>query len=326
MIQSATSAVELPVPDMEVGSDSPDYLEASFAACEQLARSHYENFSVGSRLLPGHLRRHFFSIYAFSRGVDDLGDEGDGDRLALLDLWETELDSCYTPQGIARGPLHPYFVALHETIQQFDIPAEPFRRLIEANRRDQKVIRHNTFNDLLDYCTYSANPVGHLVLYLGGIRDLHLQRLADSTCTALQLTNFWQDVKRDHAIGRIYLPLSDMDQFDVSELQISQGVSDDRFRELMKLQVDRTRNIFLEGVPLIDNLGPLLRSDLALFIRGGLSVLQAIERQDYDVLNSRPTVSKLQKARIFLSTWVRSKLGFDLVPERAFKSLSKSAP
>ncbi|MEE8045555.1 MAG: squalene/phytoene synthase family protein, partial [Dehalococcoidia bacterium] len=187
MTQSATSAVELPVPNMEVGSDSPDYLDATFAACKELAKTHYENFAVGSRLLPAHLRPHFYSIYAFSRGVDDLGDEADGDRLALLDMWEGELDSCYAAGGSnsgvagSEGPSHPYFVALAETIRLFDIPAEPFKRLIEANRRDQQITRHKTFDDVLEYCTYSANPVGHLVLYLGGVRDPELHTLANHT-------------------------------------------------------------------------------------------------------------------------------------------------
>ena len=188
MIQSATTAVELPVPNMEVGSDSPGYLDATFAACEQLARTRYENFSIGSHLLPKHLRRHFYSIYAFSRGVDDLGDEADGDRLALLDMWENQLDTCYGSAGVdagvdsgsatASGPTHPYFVALAETIRIFDIPPTPFKRLIEANRRDQNITHHEKFDDIIEYCTYSADPVGHLVLYLGAVPHAVDQQLA----------------------------------------------------------------------------------------------------------------------------------------------------
>ncbi|MCH8909235.1 MAG: squalene synthase HpnC [Chloroflexi bacterium] len=313
---------------MEVGPDSPGYLDAAFALCEDLARTHYENFSVGSRLLPKHLRRHFYSIYAFSRGVDDLGDEAAGDRLALLDLWEQQLDACYPDSGSPdprhnAPPTHPYFVALSETIRIFDIPADPLMRLIEANRRDQQIIRHETYDDLIDYCTYSANPVGRLVLYLGGVREPGLQEMSDHICTALQLTNFWQDVKRDYEIGRIYIPLEDLDRFGVSEEQISEGKTDDRFRALMRFQVDRARKLFVAGYPLGDHLDRSLGSDLALFTRGGLAVLQAIERQDYDVLSTRPTLSKLDKTKILAATWLRSRLRLSLIPASAFKSSAR---
>jgi len=324
MTQSATSAVELPAPHMEVDSDSPDYLEATFAACEHLAKTHYENFSVGSRLLPKHLRKHFYSIYAFSRGVDDLGDEADGDRLGLLNLWEQQLDSCY-PSGESESgdPTHPYFVALAETIRSFDIPAEPFQRLIEANRRDQTITRHQTFDDVLEYCTYSANPVGHLVLYLSGIRDPQLHELANKTCTGLQLVNFWQDVGVDLEIGRIYIPQEDLQRFGVTESQIAGREHDENFEALMRFQVDRARQLFIDGYSLADHLDSSLRSDFALFARGGLAILQAIERQNYAVLGNRPRISKLGKIRIFASTWIRSKLGISLIPKGAFKSATR---
>ena len=333
MIQSATTAVELPVPNMEVGSDSPGYLDATFAACEQLARTRYENFSIGSHLLPKHLRRHFYSIYAFSRGVDDLGDEADGDRLALLDMWENQLDACYGSAGVdagvdsgsatASGPTHPYFVALAETIRIFDIPPTPFKRLIEANRRDQNITHHEKFDDIIEYCTYSANPVGHLVLYLGGVKNPELHELANRTCTALQLANFWQDVSRDSEIGRIYIPQEDLEKFGVTEEQIFNGRSDGNFRSLMKFEVDRARQLFIDGYALAAHLDRSLRSDFALFTRGGLSILQAIERQNYDVLGSRPEISKFEKAKILLSTWIRSKFRFSLVPSGAFKSATR---
>jgi squalene synthase HpnC len=318
---------------MEVRSDSPDYLDATFAACERLAKTHYENFNVGSRLLPQPLRRHFYSIYAFSRGVDDLGDEASGDRLALLDMWEKQLDACYPESNASNtppGPTHPFFVALAETIRIFDIPPEPFKRLIEANRRDQQIVRHETFDDVLEYCTYSANPVGHIVLYLGGIRDPELHALANHTCTALQLANFWQDVKRDSEIGRIYIPLEDLARFGVSEQQILDGESSDKFKSLMRFQVDRARQFFVNGYPLESSLEKHLKTDFALFMHGGLAILQAIERQNYDVLNTRPKLSKLQKVKIFASTWIRSKLGLTLIPPGAFRSggafKSSSAP
>ncbi|MBT3996461.1 MAG: squalene synthase HpnC, partial [Chloroflexi bacterium] len=285
-------------------------------------KTHYENFSVGSRLLPKHLRKHFYSIYAFSRGVDDLGDEADGDRLGLLNLWEEQLDGCYP--GTHGRPTHPYFVALAKTIRTFDIPAEPFKRLIEANRRDQDITRHETFGDILKYCTYSANPVGHLVLYLAGIRDPKLHELANHTCTALQLANFWQDVSRDSDIGRIYIPQEDMKRFGVSEEQVTNGAVDDKFIEMMRFEVDRARQMFVDGYPLADHLDNHLKSDFALFTRGGLAILQAIEREGYDVLSSRPVISKFGKVKIFTSVWLRSKLGMALIPSGAFKSASAS--
>lgn len=326
MTQSATSAVELPVPHMEVGSNSPDYLAATFDACEHLAKTHYENFSVGSRLLPKHLRKHFYSIYAFSRGVDDIGDESEGDRLALLDLWEEQLDACYSKSSADSAPSHPYFVALAETIREFDIPAEPFRRLIEANRRDQSITRHLTYDDVLEYCTYSANPVGHLVLFLSGIRDPKLHELANKTCTGLQLANFWQDVGVDIEIDRIYIPQEDLDRFGVSPEQIVQKRHDPKFEKLMKFEVDRARQLFVEGYPLIDHLDSKLQTDFALFLRGGLEILKEIERRNYAVLKSRPRISKIGKARIFVSTWWRSKiaiLGIRHIPNGAFKSASR---
>ncbi|WP_342826150.1 squalene synthase HpnC [Candidatus Lucifugimonas marina] len=329
MTQSATSAVELPVPNMEVGSDSPDYVAATFAACEQLAKTHYENFSVGSRLLPKHLRKHFYSIYAFSRGVDDLGDEAVGNRLALLDLWEQQLESCYPSNSSQSIPTHPYFVALAETIREFDIPVEPFKRLIEANRRDQSITRHETYQDVLEYCTYSANPVGRLVLFLSGVRDQKLHDLADKTCTGLQLANFWQDVGVDIEIGRIYIPQEDLDRFGVTEEQITQRRHDDNFEQLMRFEVERARELFVEGYALADHLDKSLRSDFALFLRGGLEILREIERSNFTVLNARPRISKLGKAKIFGSTWLRSKLSslgirrIPIVPNSAFKSAAR---
>lgn len=322
MTQSATSAVQLPIPNIEVGSDSPYYLEATFDACENLAKTHYENFSVGSRLLPKNLRKHFYSIYAFSRCVDDLGDEADGDRFVLLDQWENELDACYAGT-LSPQSAHPYFVALAETIRIFDIPSKPLKRLIEANRRDQTITRQQTYKDLLEYCTYSANPVGHLVLILSGFRDQKLHELSDKICTGLQLSNFWQDVSIDIEIGRIYIPLEDLDRFGVSEQQITEKHCDINFQNLMKFEVDRARQLFIDGFSLADHLDSNLRSDFALFVRGGLEILKAIERQNYNVLASRPRISKLGKAKIFLSTWIRSKLGTSIIPKSAFESAKR---
>ena len=284
-------------------------ITAAFAACEHLARTHYENFSLGTRMLPKRLRCHFYSVYAFCRGVDDLGDEAAGDRLKLLDEWERLLRLCYSGK-----PDHPYFLALRETIRRFDIPVAPFLKLIEANRRDQAVTRYADYAELLDYCDHSANPVGHLVLYVFGHRDTELRALADETCTALQLTNFWQDVARDYAGGRVYIPREDLERFGVGEDVIASGVAGDGFRRLMRFEVERAREMFRRGLPLIDKVVKPARVDVALFTAGGLAVLRAIERQDYDVLSRRPALSRWSKARLLAAAMFRRRLGLSPLP------------
>jgi len=260
--------------------------------CARLARSHYENFSVASWFLPKRLRQHFFNVYAYCRISDDLGDEvGDtAASLELLDQWQRELEACY------RGaPKHPVFVALAETVRQFDISQHEFSDLLTAFRQDQTVTRFETFNDVLGYCHYSANPVGHLVLYLCGYRDAERQRLSDFTCTALQLANFWQDVSVDYAKGRVYLPLEDLRRFGVSEEDIARNQNTLAFCVMMKFQVERARDWFHQGLPLIGKVDRELAIDLDLFSRGGLEILNAIENQGYAVLGNRPAISKTRK-------------------------------
>ena len=285
------------------GAPSASTTEEAYALCERLAKTHYENFSVGSWLLPRESRKHLYAVYAFCRFVDDLGDEFEGNRLEALDFWEVEVKDCY-----GGTPRHPYMVALQETISAFDIPEEPFLRLIEANRMDQGNSRYATFADLDRYCRHSANPVGHLVLYVSGYRDDARQQLSDYTCTALQLANFWQDVSRDYAMGRIYIPVEDMERFGCTEEQIGSGAADDGFRELMKFEVARARELFDLGLKLVDTLDGRLKLDVALFSLGGLKVLDAIKRQNYDVLQRRPQVSKAVKVRLMLGTLLKLKL------------------
>ena len=299
---------EAALPSTREAADIP----GAFALCERLARAHYENFSLATRLLPGPLRPHLYSIYAFCRGVDDLGDEAAGDRLRLLDEWERLLVTCYSGT-----PEHPYFLALRETIRQFDIPKQPFLKLIDANRMDQRVKRYADYAQLLDYCDHSANPVGHLALYVFGHRDPELRALADETCTALQLTNFWQDVARDYAMGRIYIPQEDLDRFGVGEDDIASGAATDGFRRLMRFEVERARELFRRGLPLIDRVVKAARVDVALFTAGGLAILRAIERQNYDVLSQRPSLSGWGKARLFASAVFRSRLGLSPLPRGA---------
>ena len=311
--------------------------EAARQYCRRLARSHYENFTVGSWLVPKDKLRHIYAVYAYCRTVDDLGDEATLDgrdslspepdtvsllaarledalarfggddhayRLALLDLWQAELEACY-----AGTPTHPVMVALRESIEAFDLPQEPFLKLIEANRMDQRNRRYPTYGDLLHYCDHSANPVGRLFLYLFGYRDEERQAMADATCTALQLTNFWQDVARDYRKGRIYLPLEDLERFGYTEEELDRGVVTPEFRLLLVCQVERAMELFRRGAPLASTLDGAARLDVALFTRGGVAVLEAIRKQRYDVLTSRPSLSRARKASLFLSTWLSWKLG-----------------
>jgi squalene synthase HpnC len=275
---------------------APTLAEAR-AWCKQLAESHYENFHVASWFLPEALRPHFHSIYAYCRVSDDLGDEV-GDRsvaLELLDLWERELEACY--EGRA---LHPVFVALAETIRACSIPKQPFADLLTAFRQDQTVTRYASMQDVLSYCRYSANPVGRLVLYACGEADDEKFRLSDATCSALQLANFWQDVRVDYPKGRVYIPQDDMRDFGVTDETIAAGVASEDFRALLRYEVDYARGLFNEGLPLIGMVGRDLALDLDLFSRGGLEILRAIERQNYDVLSARPAISKGAKLALAL--------------------------
>jgi squalene synthase HpnC len=270
--------------------------------CERLARSHYENFSVATWFLPAQLRQHFYNVYAYCRISDDLGDEvGNAQQsLALLDLWESELNACY--DGM---PRHPVFVALQDTVRECDIPKHEFADLLTAFRQDQTITRFPTFNDVLAYCRYSANPVGHLVLYLGGYRDAERQQLADYTCTALQLANFWQDVSVDYAKGRIYLPLESMQRFGVTESDIAGRRPTPQFIDLMRFEVKRAREWFERGLPLVKMVSPDLALDIELFSRGGQEILNAIERQGFDVLRSRPAISKSKKLWLVVRAGLR---------------------
>jgi squalene synthase HpnC len=271
--------------------------EQARAWCKDLAETHYENFHVATWFLPERLRAHFHAIYAYCRVSDDLGDEvGNTEQsLALLDLWGRELDACY--EGRAR---HPVFVALAETIRACNIPKEPFADLLTAFRQDQLVTRYATIEDVLGYCRYSANPVGRLVLYTCGYADEERFRLSDRTCSALQLANFWQDVRVDWTKNRVYLPQADMQRFGVSDATIEKGTATPRFRALLKHEVEYARDLFLEGLPLVGMVDRELAVDLDLFSRGGLEILNAIEQQDYDVLSSRPSISKRTKLQLAL--------------------------
>jgi squalene synthase HpnC len=273
-----------------------------------LATHHYENFNVVSWLLPTELHQHFYNVYAYCRWADDLGDEvpNSNRALELLDWWERQLDACYEGH-----PSHPVFVALHQTTLAKDIPKQPFADLLKAFRQDQTVKRYPDWSAVLDYCVYSANPVGRLILYLSGYRDPERQRMSDATCTALQLANFWQDVSRDLEKGRIYIPLDAAAAHGLSDSDIVNRCFDRRYVSLMQDLIARTRALFAKGLPLAKSVDKRLRIDLEMFSKGGIAVLDAIESSGYDTLHHRPSISKLKQIRLLTGTLL-SHLGVRL--------------
>lgn len=273
--------------------------------CRHLALTHYENFSVASLLLPRRLLKHFHHIYAYCRWADDLGDEtGGGDEsLELLKWWREELLQCY-----GGTPRHPVMIALHETIQQFGIPATPFLELLRAFEQDQVVKDYQTYDQLLDYCRCSANPVGHLILYLAHCYDPERAAFSDAICTGLQLANFWQDVSRDLDIGRVYLPAEDRHSFGYRDEDLHERRCTPAFVKLMGFEIERTRELFRQGQPLVELMPDDLQLDVDLFVRGGLAILERIERQGFDIWRNRPTLGKMAKALLLgRAYWARRR-------------------
>jgi squalene synthase HpnC len=277
-------------------------LEESLAYTTWLATHHYENFHVVSFLLPKRLHQDFYNVYAFCRWSDDLGDEiGDPqESLRLLAWWRGELHKMYAGEAS-----HPVFVALQGTVARCRLPIDPFNDLITAFEQDQTVTRYRNFEELFHYCRYSANPVGRLVLGLCGYHDAARQQLSDATCTALQLANFWQDVTVDWAKDRVYLPLDILEKHGSSVGAISDRRFDANFRAAMKEAVDVARGLFLEGLPLADQVDRRLAIDLELFSRGGLKILEKIERLDYNILSARPAISKVERVALLLGALTR---------------------
>jgi squalene synthase HpnC len=275
-------------------------LAAAYAHCARVARTHYENFPIGSWLLPRRLRRDLAAVYAFARGGDDLADEGaDGGRLERLQAWEEKLLACAGDPGAVDDPV---FIALGHTISAHRLPVELFRDLVAAFRRDAggETRALATFADVLDYCRCSANPVGRIVLGLFGYRDAERQARSDDICTALQLTNFWQDVRSDLARGRVYLPQEDLDRFPGSRAALAERRANGPFCELLAFEVARTRERFTTGLALADMVQGRLRREVRLFARGGLAILDRIEAANYDVLAARPTLGRGDLARLIL--------------------------
>jgi squalene synthase HpnC len=266
-----------------------------------LATHHYENFHVVSFLLPKRLRQDFYNVYAFCRWADDLGDEiGDtAESLRLLAWWRDELDAMY-----AGRPRHPVFVALEDTVHRYQLPIALFSDLIGAFEQDQTVTRYADWDQLFAYCRCSANPVGRLVLRLCGYADDERDRMSDSTCTALQLANFWQDVNVDFEKDRVYLPLDLLASHGYSVQDLAARRFNAQFRAAMREAVDVARKLFHQGLPLTKTVDRRLAFDLELFSRGGLRILDKIEQQDFNVLVRRPVVSKVNRIQLLVAALI----------------------
>jgi squalene synthase HpnC len=292
---------------------TPLTLEEARSYCRRLARAHYENFTVVSWLFPSSLRPHMYAVYAYCRWADDLADEVGSPQksLQLLAWWRDELQRCHfaataTPRWSSSEAKptnrHPVFVALEETIRQFELPITPFTDLLSAFEQDQQQTRYDSWDELLDYCRRSANPVGHLVLALAGCDSPENRVLSDEICTGLQLTNFWQDIARDYERGRIYLPNEAWQTVGYTEADFSHRTANSAFRVMLAEAVAGAEQHFRRGVRLLDEVPPWLRTDLALILRGGLAILTRIRTIDYDVWTQRPTLGKLGKLGLFLTT------------------------
>lgn len=267
----------------------------AFRYCERLARNHYENFPVGSVLIPKPLRPYVWAIYAFARRADDIADEDfpEAERLPALNAWQGLLEkSQVSPVN------HPVFLAVRETMRKFQIPTQLLVDLVTAFKWDVEVKRYPSFKDVLYYCRHSANPVGRLVLLLFGYRDETLMLLSDKICSALQLANFWQDVSVDLLKNRIYIPLEDLKRFEVPEAELFEKKFTPQFRDLLRFQVERTEEMFREGAPLVYGTKGRLRLELKCTVLGGMGILKKVRELDFNTLETRPTFSKGDKARI----------------------------
>lgn len=281
-----------------MSAESP--IRAAYTECRRLARRHYENFPVASWLVPSDKRDALAAIYAFARAADDFADEpaagGAETRLRSLAAWRRQLDECYDR---ARTPANPLFIALGDTVERFRLSRSNFDNLITAFEQDVRVNRYPDFASVLEYCRYSANPVGRLVLELFGHREPELVALSDHICTALQLANFWQDVAVDLEKDRLYLPLEDLDRFGYSLADLGNRCADERWRRLLGLQIERTRELFQRGRPLTEKVAKALRVQLRLTWLGGRTILDKAEAAGYDVFRRRPKLSLADFARLY---------------------------
>jgi phytoene synthase len=296
-------------------------VEEAYAACERIARQHYENFPVASLLLPASMRPHIAAIYAFARAADDFADEGDrtpAERLALLGEWEARLGaSVDSGPGVQAGVRRPapsphddaVFLALGNTIRAHRLPVSLFEDLISAFRQDVATTRYSTWADVLDYCRRSANPVGRLVLRVAGHADDRLDLASDAVCTALQLTNFWQDLERDWQRGRLYVPRDVCDRFGAREADLDARTMSPSWRAALSEVTGRTRRLFDEGRAVCDGPSGRLRYELRLTWLGGRRILDRLERNGFDVFSARPTLGRSDVPALLWSavSWSRPK-------------------
>lgn len=281
----------------------PDALARAYAHCAAIASAHYENFPVASRLLPAPMRPHVAAIYAFARAADDFADEpglDNAERLRRLDDWGARLDAAAGGAGRdaaeGRAPIGEpgddlVFAALANTIRVHRLPPSLFADLLSAFRQDVTTGRYATWDAVLDYCRRSANPVGRLVLRVAGYDDPALDRASDAVCTALQLTNFWQDLARDWSIGRVYVPAEDREAAGAGEADLAEGRMTREWQRVMAVMTARTRALFAAGRPVCDGVRGRLRWELRLTVLGGSKILDRLERARFDVFRHRPTLS-----------------------------------
>jgi squalene synthase HpnC len=267
------------------------------AAGDVMSRAASENFPVASRLLPRRERAHLLAIYGFARLLDEIGDSIAGDRAQALDWLEAELDRAF-----AGSATHPLLVRLQPTLRECGLAREPFARLIEANRVDQRVARYASWEQLRSYCALSADPVGELVLAVFGAASPERVALSDSICTALQLAEHCQDVAEDLAAGRVYLPLEDLERFGCTISDLEEAHAGPPLRAVLAFEVGRARRLLAAGAPLVGQLRGRARLGVAAFVGGGRAALTAIERADYDVLAGAPTATGPRRLLAFAST------------------------
>ncbi len=276
-------------------------LTTAYQYCRDITVQHYENFPVASGLLPASIRKHVYPIYAFARYADDLADELQ-DKTALLD-WREMLH-----QSVSGHASHPIFIALSDTIQKFDLPIALFDDLLKAFLQDMEKTHYRDMGELRHYCKHSANPVGRLILLLHGYRSDKLFQYSDDICTALQLTNFWQDVMIDIDKDRVYIPESYLARYNLSVDTIKNGLVDKQFRSMVAELVSETEMLFEQGRPLLSHLKKRLRWELKLTIMGGESILNKIKDVDYDVLHFHPKLSKRDWAKVVIQSIYKSSV------------------
>lgn len=272
-------------------------LEKSYLECEKITKSHYENFPVASFLIPKYLRKPVSAVYTFARIADDIADEGELELIKRKELLENYLDN-FVRKNV-KDNFH--FIALFDTIEKFNIPEFLFTDLIDAFIQDTEKHRYCDFNEVLHYCKRSANPVGRILLKMFGYNDSKLDFLSDKICTALQLTNFWQDIGIDIKKDRVYIPLDELKTFNISENDLLLYKNSDNLRKLIQFQVERTNNLFVEGEELLFFLKGLFKYEIKLTINGGKSILKKIQEINFNTIEQRPELGTLDKLKIFLS-------------------------